>query len=86
MTLPWYTDAEIDDLCDGYVTNAAKVRHLRSLGLTVKQKPNGRPLVIRAQAELVLAGMQQIDQQNAKPMGARPNKEAMVLMFSGRSK
>ena len=45
---PWYTDQEIDDLCAGLCTSAAKVRHLRAQGLTVTQKPNGRPLVIRA--------------------------------------
>lgn len=42
------TDAEIDNICDGYVQNAAKIRYLRSLGLTVERKPNGRPLVNRA--------------------------------------
>lgn len=45
---PDLTDAEIDDICDGYTQNAAKCRFLRSLGLTVKRKPNGRPLVNRA--------------------------------------
>lgn len=40
---PWYTDTEIDDLCAGLVTNAAKARHLRGMGLTVSHKPNGRP-------------------------------------------
>ena len=49
---PWYTDQEIDDLCAGLCTSAAKVRHLRAQGLTVTQKPNGRPLVIRAHADL----------------------------------
>jgi len=32
---PWYTDQEVDDICDGLVNNAAKVRHLRAQGLTV---------------------------------------------------
>lgn len=83
MTFPWYTDAEIDDLCAGYVTNAAKVRHLRSLGLTVNQKPNGRPLVIRAHAEKVLAGLQQIEDQAAPAAqtGTRPDKAGLLLLF-----
>ncbi len=41
------TDAEIDNICQGYTQNAAKVRFLRSMGLVVRQKPNGRPLVNR---------------------------------------
>lgn len=84
MTFPWFTDAEVDDLCAGYTTNAAKVRHLQALGLTVHRKPNGRPLVIRAHAEAVLAGLRQAEAQAQQPSGARPNKEAMVLAFQKR--
>lgn len=47
------TDDEIDSICDGYVQNAAKIRYLRSLGLTVDRKPNGRPLVDRAHYDAV---------------------------------
>jgi hypothetical protein len=47
------SDVEIDEICDGYTQNAAKVRFLRSLGLTVAQKPNGRPLVNRAHYDQV---------------------------------
>lgn len=47
------TDAEIDNICDGYVQNAAKIRYLRGLGLTVERKPNGRPLVNRAHYDTV---------------------------------
>jgi hypothetical protein len=47
------TDAEIDHICDGYVQNAAKIRYLRTLGLTVDRKPNGRPLVNRAHYDAV---------------------------------
>lgn len=47
------TDAEIDNICDGYVQNAAKIRYLRGLGLTVERKPNGRPLVNRAHYDAV---------------------------------
>lgn len=41
------SDAEIDNICQGYTQNAAKVRFLRSMGLVVRKKPNGRPLVNR---------------------------------------
>lgn len=79
---PWYTDQEIDDLCAGLVNNAAKCRHLRAQGLTVTQKPNGRPLVMRAHAEAVLAGLKQVLEVPAAPMRNVPNKVALIAMFS----
>jgi hypothetical protein len=79
---PWYTDQEIDDLCAGLQTNAAKVRHLRGQGLTVTQKPNGRPLVMRAHAEAVLAGLQQITPQPSAVVKASPNRDALIALFS----
>jgi len=48
------TDAEIDSICDGYVQNAAKIRYLRAMGLTVHRKPNGRPLVNRAHYDAIM--------------------------------
>ncbi|MGE5866559.1 MAG: hypothetical protein ACM32J_15890 [Rhizobacter sp.] len=49
-------DWEIDRICAGYVQNAARVRFLRAQGLTVRQKPNGRPLVNRAHYDAVMNG------------------------------
>lgn len=49
-------DPEIDAICAGLVQNAAKVRYLRSMGLTVRQKPNGKPLVNRAHYDAVMLG------------------------------
>jgi hypothetical protein len=84
---PWYTDQEIDDLCVGLINNAAKVRYLRAQGLTVNQKPNGRPLVMRAHAEAVLSGLKQILTE-AVPVKQpnRPNPEALIAMFGGKHK
>lgn len=48
------SDTEIDRICDGYVQNAAKVRYLQAMGLTVRRKPNGRPLVNRAHYDAVM--------------------------------
>lgn len=43
------TDAEVDAMCAGLKQNAAKVRYLRDvLKVPVQRKPNGRPLVMRA--------------------------------------
>jgi hypothetical protein len=46
-TSTYFTDAEVDEMCDGLTQNAAKVRFLRQLGLRVDRKPNGRPLAWR---------------------------------------
>lgn len=50
------TDIEIDSICAGYVQNAAKVRFLRSMGLVVRRKPNGRPLVSRSHYYAAMSG------------------------------
>ena len=50
------TDAEIDAICAGLVQNAARVRYLKRMGLVVRQKPNGRPLVNRAHYDAVTSG------------------------------
>lgn len=50
------TDAEINRACAGRTQNAAKVRHLRAMGLFVRQAPDGRPLVNRAHYDAVTAG------------------------------
>jgi hypothetical protein len=49
---PVLSDAEIDDICAGLKQNAAKVRFLRDvLKVSAQRKPNGRPLVLRADWE-----------------------------------
>lgn len=45
MTSPYFTDEQVDDMTEGLEQNAAKIRYLRSIGLRVDRKPNGRPLV-----------------------------------------
>lgn len=47
-------DSEIDDICQGLVQNFAKVRFLERLGLTVRRKPNGRPLICRSHYHAVM--------------------------------
>ena len=51
---PDLTDTEIDLICDGYVQNHARVMYLRRMGLTVRQKPNGKPLVNRAHYDAIM--------------------------------
>lgn len=50
-TRPDLTDAEIDEICAGLMQSHAKCRYLRSLGLRVERRPNGRPLVARVEWE-----------------------------------
>lgn len=57
LSLATLSDEEIDCICDGYVQNSAKIRYLRSLGLEVRIKPNGRPLVDRRNFDLVFCGV-----------------------------
>lgn len=86
-TLPWYSDQEVDSLCEGLTLNAAKIRHLKSLGLTVAKKPNGRPLVMRSHAERVLSGMKTIELENEGPQPTvrGPNRTGLILQFGGKA-
>lgn len=56
---PDLTNEEVDRICEGLTQNHAKRRYLRSLGLRVECRPNGRPLVARAEWERCLVGQQQ---------------------------
>ena len=42
------SDSEIANICSPLTQNAAIARHLKTMGLVVQRKPNGRPLVNRA--------------------------------------
>lgn len=70
MMQPDLTDDEIDRICGGLRQSAAKVRYLQGLGLTVRRKPNGRPLVARAHFDEVMARTGQ-DQRPAPVNGPR---------------
>lgn len=85
MSLPWLSDAEVDELCTGLRQHAAKARYLRSLGLTVQIKPNGRPLVMRAHAEAVLSGAPAALATPARTVAPQPNREALVLAYGRRA-
>lgn len=50
---PDIPDWQIDEICAGLEQSAAKVRYLRRLGIRVERRPNGRPLVARAEWERV---------------------------------
>lgn len=87
---PDLTDDEVDALCSGLRQNAAKARYLVQLGLHVERRPNGRPLVMRAHAEQVLAGRPQAandaqaSQQPHQP-AATGNRAGLVLLFGRKA-
>jgi hypothetical protein len=55
------TDEEIIFICKPLTQGAAQCRYLRSLGLTVRRRPDGSPLVNRAHYDATMGG-----QPNAK--------------------
>lgn len=87
--MPWFSDDEIDAMCDGLTLNAAKVKYLQAQGLTVTRKPNGRPLVMRDQAERILSGLGTANAEagaaDAPRQPPRANRAAFKLMFGGKA-
>lgn len=53
------SDAEIDNICCPLRQNAAKVRHLERMGLRVRKKPDGRPLVNRSHYDALMGDARQ---------------------------
>ena len=49
-------DDEVNSICAGLKRNDAKVRYLERLGLTVRIKPNGRPLINSKHYDAVMNG------------------------------
>ncbi len=74
---PWLSQDEIDDLCSPLKQHAAQIRFIRGLGITVREKPNGAPLVMRTHFEET---MSQIGKAR-KPIKTEPNRAALVLSF-----
>ncbi|MQR02119.1 hypothetical protein [Glaciimonas soli] len=75
----WLTANEIDDLCDGLRRNHDRLAFLKSLGLSVKEKPNGHPLLLRSNVEIVLGGVaSQKTGRSRQPGEAVPDRAALV--------
>lgn len=82
ITTPWFTQIEVDDLCEPLKQHAAQVRFIRGLGVPVRTKPNGAPLVMRTHFEESMnpAGK---PRKREKP---QPNFAALRLAYSGKKK
>jgi len=52
------SDLEINSICDGYTQSNAKVKFLERMGLMVRRKPNGKPLVNRNHYESMMNGLE----------------------------
>lgn len=78
---PYLSDTEIADMCEPLTQPAAQLRYLRSLGLQVFTKPNGRPLLARGEFERVMVGRQPEAAQNPTP--GQPNRAALLQLFQG---
>lgn len=50
------SDDEIAHICKPLTQGAAQCRHLRTLGLTVRRRPDGSPLVNRAHYDATMSG------------------------------
>lgn len=79
---PWLADDEVDALCDGLSQSAAKVKYLQGLKLTVRRKPNGRPLVLRSNVEEVLGGLPGKRQAKALRQPVQPDAAGLSLAYS----
>jgi hypothetical protein len=81
----WLTRQEVDELCEPLKQPAAQMRFLReTLALTVREKPNGRPLVLRSHFENVLGGLPKKHNGRGMPNrpSAQPNVAGLQLAFS----
>lgn len=74
------SEAEIAAITEPLQQPGAQARALRAMGFTVKLKPNGRPLVSRANFEAVMGGYQVPAKVDREP-AIVPNEGALMLMF-----
>ena len=51
---PYLTDAEGEEITKPLTQGAARIRYFKSIGCKVKERPNGQPLVGRAEYEAVM--------------------------------
>jgi hypothetical protein len=80
---PWLTEEEIADLCKPLKQAAAQIRFMRALGLMVRTKPNGAPLVMRANVDSVMGDSSM--QTPGKPEGKRgPNRDQLLERFNSK--
>lgn len=55
---PYLTDAEVAEITSPLRQGAARIKYFRKLGCKVEPRPNGQPLVLRAEFEAAMLGKQ----------------------------
>lgn len=79
MTLPYLTDIEINDICAPLKRSNSQCRFLAGLGLLVRKKPNGRPLVARNEFERAM--INRPPQAPANDESSQPDREAYLRLI-----
>lgn len=79
---PFLTQAEITDICSPLIAGAAQCKYLERMGMLVKRKRNGSPLVARTEFERVMTGGQ-IQPDKLATMTA-PNTAGLQSFFQKR--
>lgn len=51
MSAPFLSDEELTQVCRGVTQNAARIRHLKRMGIPYRVRPDGSPLVWRWDSE-----------------------------------
>jgi Domain of unknown function (DUF4224) len=82
MDPPYLTDEEIAQICEPLIQPAAQIRCLRAMGLIVKIKPNGKPLVGRSHFAQVMAGTPLIPATAESTQ--QPDTLALIAKFERR--
>lgn len=83
MSTPFLSDDELLALCKPLTQPAAMVRYLTGMGFHVKRRPNGWPLISRANFDVVMMGQAQPSATPANPDGG-PNVKALLDRFTQR--
>lgn len=79
---PWLSPDEVNDICAPLTQKAAQCTYLKSLGLIVKRKPDGSPLVMKSNVESVLGAVANPAANTTAMQGKTgPNKNGLLLMF-----
>lgn len=81
---PYLTDEEIDEICAPLKIGAAKRKRLERMGMLVKLKPNGRPLVARVEFDRVMTGGQVEASSSSNPEITGPNVLGLKDFFMNR--
>ncbi|MGE8319066.1 MAG: hypothetical protein ACN6O3_09995 [Comamonas sp.] len=84
IAMPYLTDAEITEICKPLKTGAAQIRYFKRLGMVVESKPNGHPLVARAEFERVMTGGKADAAPQEKPEACGPNVLGLQDYFQKR--